>query len=415
MSATDSEPGRRVGAWFVGALGAVSTLVATGLEALKAGAAGTTGLVTAASDFDGVGLVDPRSLVVGGHEIRGGDLAASAEEFARINGVITHEILEAARPGLTAASANLRPGLSINCGEAIRKLAPLASDRDGFALTDAVAAIQGDLRQFQARHRLDDVVVVHLASAEPASLPGDIATLEELTGLILQNRRDAVPASVVYAYAALSAGYPFVNFTSCLGSSHPAFDELSRGRGVPHAGRDGKTGETLVKTVLAPMFVARHLRVLSWEGHNILGNRDGQVLEAPANNLAKIQDKDAALREILGDPSAHSRVRIDYVPSLGDWKTAWDFIHFEGFLGARMSMQFTWQGCDSALAAPLVIDLVRLAEFAHRMGERGPMLHTAPFFKAPWGGTTHDFRAQMDLLTAYAAGHKALAAKAPAR
>jgi myo-inositol-1-phosphate synthase len=139
------------------------------------------------------------------------------------------------------------------------------------------------------------------------------------------------------------------------------------------------------------------------------------VLDAPANNLAKVKDKDAALREILGDEKAHSRVRIDYVPSLGDWKTAWDFIHFEGFLGARMMLQFTWQGCDSALAAPLVIDLVRLADLAHRSGEKGAMKHTACFFKAPIGGGSHDFHRQMDDLAAYAAEHRAASARRPAR
>ncbi len=211
---------------------------------------------------------------------------------------------------------------------------------------------------------------------------------------------------MLYAYAAIDAGFPFVNFTSCIGSSLPALDELARRKGVPHCGRDGKTGETLLKTTLAPMFLARNLRVLAWEGHNILGNRDGQVLNTPANRDAKVKDKDAALREILRDDKVHSRVRIDYVPSLGDWKTAWDFVHFEGFLGAKMSLQFIWQGCDSALAAPLVIDLVRLAEFGHRAGEKGAMRHAACFFKAPVGVEEHDFHRQMDLLIEWSAAHR---------
>jgi myo-inositol-1-phosphate synthase len=405
---------RRVGVWIVGALGSVSALVAAGLEAMKAGLAGPTGLVTSAPDFDGAGLVDCASLVVGGHEVRGVDFAASAEEFARANGVLSREVLDAARPGLLAASADLRPGISINCGDAIRKLAPLPTDLEGRPLAEIVGGIQRDIREFKERRRLDDVIVVNLASAEPeAALPRELSYLESLTALIAQDRRDLFPASVLYAYAAIDAGYPYVNFTSSVGSSLPSLEELAGRKGVPHAGRDGKTGETLVKTVLAPMFVARRLKVLSWEGHNLLGNRDGQVLDAPANNLAKVKDKDAALREILGDEKAHSRVRIDYVPSLGDWKTAWDFIHFEGFLGARMSLQFTWQGCDSALAAPLVIDLVRLADLAHRSGEKGAMKHAACFFKAPLSGGPHDFHRQMDDLAAYAADHRAV--RRPAR
>ena len=415
MSTDNGGGERRVGVWIVGALGSVSALVAAGLEAMKAGLAGPTGLVTSAPDFEGAGLVDPASLVIGGHEVRGGDLAASAEEFARVNGVLSREVLEAARPGLLAASADLRPGLSLNCGDAIRKLAPLPADLDNRPLPEIVATIQRDIREFKERRGLDQVVVVNLASAEPeAPLPREFSYLESLTALVAQDRRELFPASVLYAYAAIDGGFPYVNFTSSVGSSLASIDDLATRRGVPHAGRDGKTGETLVKTVLAPMFVARRLKVLSWEGHNLLGNRDGQVLDAPANNLAKVKDKDAALREILGDEKAHSRVRIDYVPSLGDWKTAWDFIHFEGFLGARMSLQFTWQGCDSALAAPLVIDLVRLADLAGRSGEKGAMRHTGCFFKAPFGGTTHDFHVQMDDLAAYAAQHR-VGTRRPAR
>src|SRR5262245_32688993 len=136
MSTSDSD--RRVGLWFVGALGSVSALVAAGLEAMKAGLAGRAGLVTSAPDFDDAGLIDPSALVVGGHEVRGGDLAASAEEFARANGVLTRDVLDAARPGLLAASADLRPGISINCGDAIRKLAPLPTDLDRRPLPEIV-------------------------------------------------------------------------------------------------------------------------------------------------------------------------------------------------------------------------------------------------------------------------------------
>jgi myo-inositol-1-phosphate synthase len=163
-------------------------------------------------------------------------------------------------------------------------------------------------------------------------------------------------------------------------------------------GRDGKTGETLLKTALAPMFVARRLKVLAWEGYNMLGNRDGLVLDDPAAGRAKVKDKDGALRRILRDPGVHTRVRIDYVPSLDDWKTAMDFIHFRGFLGARMSLSFTWQGCDSALAAPLVLDLARLADLARRDGEKGTLPWLAPFFKTPLDVEEQDFGRQHALL-----------------
>jgi myo-inositol-1-phosphate synthase len=157
--------------------------------------------------------------------------------------------------------------------------------------------------------------------------------------------------------------------------------------------------------VLAPLFVARRLRVLAWQGYNLLGNRDGECLSDPLHRDAKLKSKDEALRQLLGDPQVHTKVGIDFVPSLRDWKTAWDFIHFEGFLGAQMSLQFTWAGSDSALAAPLVIDLALLADFARQRGEVGEMQHTASFFKAPIGGGTHDFHAQFQRLLEYAEKH----------
>src|SRR3989442_552300 len=159
-----------------------------------------------------------------------------------------------------------------------------------------------------------------------------------------------VPASALYAYAALDMGVPYVNFTPSVGASLPGLEELARVRGVPHAGRDGKTGETLLKSALAPMFRMRHLHVRTWVGFNVLGNADGLALSDPATAASKTESKGKVVPSILGyEPQ--TLVRIDYVPTLGDWKTAWDLIQFEGFLGTPMTLQFTWQGSDSALAA----------------------------------------------------------------
>ena len=177
-------------------------------------------------------------------------------------------------------------------------------------------------------------------------------------------------------------GCSYINFTPSLGAAPAAIDELARLRGTRHIGRDGKTGETLLKSVLAPMFAQRNLQVMSWVGHNIFGNMDGRVLDDPANKQAKIASKDHLLGEILGY-RPQTLVSIEYIQSLGDWKTAWDHIHFAGFLGTPMTMQFIWQGCDSVLAAPLVLDLVRLTELAWRRGETGPLRFLASFFKSP--------------------------------
>ena len=168
-------------------------------------------------------------------------------------------------------------------------------------------------------------------------------------------------------------------------------------------GCDGKTGETLVKSALAPMFRYRDLRVLTWQGYNILGDRDGRVLADRRNKSAKVASKDALLPSILGYP-LHTHVGIDFVPSLHDLKTAWDFVHFEGFLGFKMALQFTWQGCDSILAAPLVLDMVRLADLAARRGESGPMRHLACFFKQPVDVAEHDLHRQWQTLVAYLDG-----------
>lgn len=397
---------RKLGVWVVGACGSVATCAVSGVEAVKAGVVGKTGLVSELADFRDLGLVPVEQLVFGGHEIRKVDWVQAAEEFGRENGVITPQIFEAVKPALERHSKNLRPGVTLNSGAGVRSIAGDGGERK-LTLREMVEQIKRDYREFHANAGVEDVVVVHLTSAEPHFVPPrEFHYVESFLALLEADRRDLFPASVLYALAAVECGFAYVNFTTCIGSSFPAMDELARRNGVPHVGRDGKTGETLMKTTLAPMFVARNLKVLSWEGYNMLGNRDGKVLDAPDANAAKCKDKDACLRDILDDDSTHSRVRIDYVPSLGDWKTAWDFIHYQGFLGTKMILQFIWQGCDSALASPLVLDLIRFADFAHRSGESGNLRHLACFFKAPYEAEEHGFFRQNEALLAYAAAHR---------
>ena len=148
------------------------------------------------------------------------------------------------------------------------------------------------------------------------------------------------------------------------------------------------------------MFAYRNFKILSWVGHNIFGNRDGVVLDDPDNKASKIQTKDQVVSSIVGyKPQTH--VSIEYIESLDDWKTAWDHIHFQGFLNTKMILQFLWQGCDSLLAAPLLIDIVRLTLLAQRRGETGVLKHLACFFKSPMGCAEHDFFKQMDMLAEY--------------
>jgi myo-inositol-1-phosphate synthase len=247
------------------------------------------------------------------------------------------------------------------------------------------------------------LIVLNVASTEPPFRIGEVhERWDSLNAALPDGGPELLPASSIYAVAALRCGYTYINFTPSLGCSLPAAFELAESTGSLHAGKDGKTGETLIKTVLAPMFALRNLRVMSWVGHNIFGNRDGLVLDDPANKSSKVDTKDRVITQILGYKPA-TVVTIEYLPDMGDWKTAWDHIHFAGFMGAKMSLQFTWQGCDSLLAAPLAIDLVRLADLEKRHAGRGLMRHLACFFKSPEGIAENDFFQQYNLLAAHVA------------
>jgi myo-inositol-1-phosphate synthase len=398
----------KTGVWLIGACGGVSVLTCIGGRALARGLHPPVGVLTEAPLFDGLALPALDDLVFGGHEIRNTDPHCAAREFATKAGVLDASLLAMLEDDLEAIGEDVRPGYLVNPGAAVKKLAHDGRVARARSPRRVVEGIQRDLRAFQERHGLERVVVVNVSSTEPPGhLPIEYADLDALRrSLEAPRARKGLTASVVHAYAALDAGFPYVNFTPSPGSTIPALVELARQRGVPHMGSDGKTGETLVKTVLAPMFAGRALRVLSWEGYNMLGNRDGFVLADPKARESKTRSKDRALRQILGDDDHHAKVTIDYVPSLDDWKVAWDYIHFEGFLGARMSMQFTWQGNDSALAAPLVLDLARLAAFAQAQEEGGLMTWTAAYFKSPAGVEEQNFAKQLMLLEQYVAKHR---------
>jgi len=392
---------RRVGLWMIGACGGVSCTTALGLSALARGLTPTTGMVTALPPFAHHDLDEPTAYVLGGHDIRTGDFVTAARELHERSNVFDERTLTACAADLTAWSANIRPGVVYKPNSAITALADRTDMRQARTPREAIDAIQSDLKAFKAAHKLDQVVVVNAASTEPPFEVGEEQkSLDKLLPALDRAAPAALPTSSIYAFAAIDAGFAYVNMTPSRGATLPALEELAKKRNVPHAGQDLKTGETLVKSVLAPMFARRNLRVLSWVGHNILGNRDGQVLNDPDNKASKVKSKDALLAALLGY-KPQSIVSIEYIESLDDWKTAWDHIHYEGFLGTKMMFQFTWQGCDSLLAAPLVIDLVRLAAYAQRRGESGPMPHTACFFKSPVGVPEHDFGKQFAMLEDY--------------
>jgi len=393
-----------LGLWIIGAKGGVATTVMTGLAALSRGAIPSTGLVTELEPFTRLELVPCADIVVGGHDIRPGRLGDEARRMWVESRAIDPELLASAEPFFKAVEARLRPGTVVAAGDKICELADPALVALAETPRAAIARVRADIEAFARATGVGHVVVVNLASTEPPAarpIPPGWAELEPL----LDNAAACpLPASSLYALAAIEAGASYVNFTPSTGSTPEAIRQFARDYKTAHAGCDGKTGETLLKSVLAPMFAARNLDVMSWVGHNIFGNMDGKVLDDPRNKAAKVKSKDHLLAAILGYPP-QTHVSIEYIQSLGDWKTAWDHVHFRGFLGTPMTFQFIWQGCDSILAAPLVIDLVRLVERGHRAGECGVLEWLACFFKSPLGVTEQEFSVQFAALEAWARTH----------
>jgi myo-inositol-1-phosphate synthase len=389
-----------LGVWLIGARGAISTCVAYGLAGLVEGLIEPVGLITEHAPFSSLPLAPYENIVLGGHDVCTRSLTDSASELIRA-GVLPASLVEGGSSRAAAFDSHIVPGLLDGPDVGLANLDPATAELSSAAPLEQIERLKADLLAFRESQGCRDLIVINLASTEAfREESADWLDLERLENALESGA--AQPASIVYAYAALSAGCPYVNFTPSRGSSIPALKQFAEQQGLPHCGSDGKTGETLMKTVLAPMFKARALRVLGWQGYNMLGNRDGEILNEASHRQGKLNNKDEALRSILNDSELHSHVAIDFVPSLGDWKTAWDFIHFEGFLGAKMSLQFTWAGSDSALAAPLVIDLARLTALSHQRGETGVLDHVACFFKAPLGAGTHDFHAQFAALERYA-------------
>jgi myo-inositol-1-phosphate synthase len=391
----------RIGVWLIGAKGGVASTAILGLIALKRGLTEPVSLTSQLPQFERLGLVDWRQLVVAGHDIRRAPLIDGVAEMARESRIALPAVVEQCRDELDQIDRRIRPGTIFGVGETIAALADADVPRNETP-REAVARVGRDMAEFVRSEGLAHLIVVNVASTEAAvdaaSLPTSWTALEKLLD---RGSQCPLPASSLYAIAALDAGYSYINFTPSLGAAPAAIDELARLRGTRHYGCDGKTGETLMKSVLAPMFAERNFRVLSWVGHNIFGNMDGRVLDDPANKQAKVTSKDRLFGEILGY-RPNTLTSIEYLPDLGDWKTAWDHIHFAGFLGVPMTLQFIWQGCDSFLAAPLVLDLIRLTELARRRGHVGLMPFLASFFKSPYGVNEYRFDRQFQMLEQWA-------------
>jgi myo-inositol-1-phosphate synthase len=241
---------------------------------------------------------------------------------------------------------------------------------------DLAEAIRTDIRDFKAAHSCDRMVVIWCSSTEIFLEPGpahrDLDTLEAA----IDADDKSVPPSMLYAYAALKEGVPFINGAPNLTIDVPAMVELAHTADVPIGGKDFKSGQTLMKTVLAPMLKARMLGLQGWYSTNILGNRDGEVLDDPGSFRTKEESKLGVLEHLLqpgrypqlyGD--VHHKVRIDYYPPRGDSKEGWDNIDIFGWLGYPMQIKVDFLCRDSILAAPIALDLVLFLDLAARTPE----------------------------------------------
>jgi myo-inositol-1-phosphate synthase len=251
-------------------------------------------------------------------------------------------------------------------------------------------ALRKDIRDFKAANSCDRLVVIWCASTEIFIEPGAVHQSVEALEAAIDADDEAVPPSMLYAYAALKEGVPFLNGSPNLTIDVPAMVDLAHTAGVPIGGKDFKSGQTMLKTVLAPMLKARMLGLQGWYSTNILGNRDGEVLDDPDSFRTKEETKLGVLDDIL-QPSlypqlygdVYHKVRINYYPPRGDSKEGWDNIDLFGWLGYQMQIKVDFLCRDSILAAPLVLDLVLFTDLAQRAGLEGVQEWLSFYFKSP--------------------------------
>ncbi len=381
--------------WLIGAYGIVSTTAMVGAKAIEKGLSPRTGLVSALPSFKKLDDHVPFSFEFGGHEIRPLKNAyEAAKEHWEMNKHFDRELLDAVKDDLEAIVA--KKGTALNCGTGIEGLGKIETlEEGGLTLREIVDRIIEDIKGFAD----EDTVVINIASTEPLPKWSDEyhSTIEGFERMIDEDKKEYASASMLYAYAAIKLGLPYANFTPSPGSNVPALKQLAEEKGVPHAGNDGKTGETLVKTTLAPMFAYRNLEIVGWMSYNILGDYDGKVLAAKDNKESKVLSKDRVLEKMLGY-APYSITEIQYFPSLVDNKTAFDFIHFKGFLGRLMKFYFIWDAIDAIVAAPLVLDIARFLLFAKRKGIKGVVKEMAFFFKSPMDTDVINTHEQFEVL-----------------
>lgn len=407
------KPAGKLGVLIPG-LGSVATTFAAGVGLIRRGEADPVGSLTqlGAIQPSGDSAEKPRrikelvslsgleDLVIGGWDI----FSDGGYEAARHAGVLSQGHLESAREDLRS----IKPMRAVFDG---RYVSRLEGDhvKSYASLREAAELLREDIREFKRRNGLDRVVMISCASteayAQPRKAHHDIESFERA----LDESDSAISPAMIYAYAAIREGVPYANGAPNLGVDIPALTALAEEMGVPVAGKDFKTGQTLIKTILAPGIRARALGLEGWFSTNLLGNRDGKVLDDPDNRKSKEVSKLSALESIL-EPELYPElygdmyhtVDINYYPPRGDEKEGWDNVDLSGWLGYPMQIKINLLARDSILAAPLVLDLALFLDLAHRAGMSGVQDWLSFYFKSPMtpegGLPEHDLFRQLGSL-----------------
>ena len=364
----------RIGVCIAGVGGAVASTMIAGVALMKRGLAPRVGMVTETQLGKRLACAPLDELVFGGWDLRPDNL----HQAAMREGIVPRHLLEQVEPELRA----IKPWPGVVSPKFLKSI---AGDHVITAKTqrEKLALLAGHVSAFKAAHKLDRVVMVNLTSTERYTEVSNVHRTVAAFEAGLNRSDERISPAMQFLYLACKLGAPHVNFTPSL-TKVPALEALAVTSGIPIAGEDGKTGQTFLKTALAPAFRVRELVVEGWFSTNILGNNDGKVLDDPESNKTKVASKLSVLDEILGYEVAAHQVHIAYYQPRGDAKEAWDNIDLIGFLGERMQVKVNFLCKDSILAAPLVIDLVRLLDAAQRAGESGIQRQLSLFFKAPY-------------------------------
>ena len=384
----------KLGVLLVG-LGAVSTTTIAGVCAIRKGLAQPIGSLTQMGTIrlgkrtesrtprikDFVPLASLDDIVFGGWDI----FEADCYSAARTAGVLEPAQLEQVRGELEA----VRPMPAVFDQRYVKRLAG-PNVKKGKNKRDLAEQVVADIRGFKEKHGCDRLVMVWCGSTEvymkQTAVHATVASFEKG----LEESDDAIPSSMIYAYAALREGIPFANAAPNLTADIPAMLELAARTKAPLAGNDMKTGQTLIKTIIAPGLKARLLGVRGWYSTNILGNRDGEVLDDPESFKTKEESKKSALDYIF-QPQLYPElykdlchvVRINYYPPRGDNKEGWDNIDLVGWLGYPMQLKINFLCRDSILAAPIVLDSALFLDLAKRSGMSGIQEWLSFYYKAP--------------------------------